>query len=430
MDEEGATFGTSDDFDETGDPERLDAQILAVAAELGVVKPEDPDAVGVWAEYGRLRWIRYSQRRYGDGEPPDLFELDTVVKAFSTALARLPDDAGPDMEGWLAAALGEALEERHPLSSAAPDDLERALELTSRALRLLDVGSPAWFEVGENLAGLYLDRYNVTADAADVDSAIVALRQVLGTPGRAGAESGYARGQLGFAYAMRYDQLERPADRDEAIAAFAAALRHGHDSPAVLRSYADLLVDRAEDTGRDPDVLAALAALHRALADPHFPDEERAELDRYSFMGRFNRYMQARDLPGGGDLADLLSAVAHASAVLDNPAATIEVRDLALLVRAMARIEHMRVTDDVRADIEPVIADLEEVLPRADPELRPAAESLLAMGLLDRARQAPSPQVLDRAVRAADEALQRLAPGDPLRTEMSVTATWTSRSTT
>lgn len=343
-------------MDKDTDPELVDAEIGRLHIELKRLDPRDPiDAVS-WVEYGRLRWVRYTRRRYVEGKPPGRADLHAVIHAFGRVSTVFCAFAEPHDEAWLLGLLGDALRERHSNGFGSPSDLDWAIELMVRALSGLHKGSPLWFDRAEELAGLYIDRYHVTAAVDDFEAARGAYHCLLATPGRNTAETAYAWSELGFVHAMRYEQERDPTDREQAIDAFGTAWRHGANGPPLASSYADLLIDRGEadwryePDRRDGDFRLAVEVLHVAMADSDLSADNRATLDRRALKAHFNRYLASVDSNGHGDEGELLAAAFHWSAVVDNPASQDGPAEIAGLLRSLSVMEHAQVVEDARAD--------------------------------------------------------------------------------
>jgi hypothetical protein len=319
-------------------PEFLDASIDATSSRLWQLDPRDPLDAAVWIDYGQMLWDRYNQTRFAERRHPDRADLDALIEAVERASTAYCGLAEPHAEAEVLGLLADALRERHAIGHGSWTDLDDAVRLMARALSLVGRGTPEWFDRAEELAGLHIDRYQVTFALVEFEAARGALCTLLATRGSDAEETRHAWSELGFVHAMRYERGGLEDDRDRAIEAFAAARRHGASGPPLASSYAAMLIDRGTAMRHDDDFRAAIEVVDAALAGPDLPDENRATLDSRALMAHLNRYHL-----GYGTERDLLAAARHAAAVLDNPAATRRARNVARLIADKSTVSRSRV---------------------------------------------------------------------------------------
>jgi hypothetical protein len=391
-------------------PELVDAWIERLAA------PSGADDTDFLIACGRLRWIRYVQAMFDAQRPSGPIDLDEAIDAFKRAVSRLrtDPDADPDAFVRLLAQLADAFQSRHENCGGAAEDLAAAIDLGTEALSFVDVGSPPWHGLTRAIVDRYAMRYQLTGADDDFAATDAAARTALDHPGSDPEQRAWIWRQLGGLYDARATVSADPSDRDRSIEALRSGWAEGSFDPMLGMSYADVLVARGRDTGGATDLDTALGVLATVDVD-ELPDLLHSPYWQLAMITHLSRFYATAP----GDPRHLVAAIAASTEVIDDPGSEAGVRDEARTVRASARLDHARVTQDLMADVESIIADLEAARGRISPQLAPGVEAQLALVLTERARRTSDPRDIDRAIAFVGDALDRLPPGTPFRAQLA-----------
>ncbi|MGI5243782.1 tetratricopeptide repeat protein [Dactylosporangium sp. CA-139066] len=230
----------------------------------------------------------------------DVQELHAAIGLYR----ELMRDAEP--EAGLLTNLGLALRLRGEVTDSAAD-LDEAVDVSRRAVRLLPGDDPERVGLWSNLAAALVVRYTRRRTAADLDEAIDAGRRAVG--GMRGDDPdrlGYLA-NLATALYRRFGAAHDAADLDEAVihARAAVAAGDGHPMlPTAIMTLANALQVRGE-----PEDLDEAVSLQRAANGIAGPGERASALAGLATTLR-SRYAHT------GALSDLDSAVAYGRAAI------------------------------------------------------------------------------------------------------------------
>ena len=158
----------------------------------------------------------------------DVDSLDEAIHRLRQTVAEFPE---PTRRPQAFAALGASLLQRH-LATAAPEDLDEAVELGFRTVALLPPGHPTLARTAANLAAALLARYRLGADPADLIAAGDLADRAVAASRREAEVLAVAAGM----YAVRHESSGATGDFDRALALWSHIV---NDTAAPLTSRLD-----------------------------------------------------------------------------------------------------------------------------------------------------------------------------------------------
>ena len=300
-----------DRFSEDQDPDDIDAavsyaeQALSEATAAGASRP---DRACHLVNLGTALNTRYEQT----GDPDD---LDGAVRYWTQAIGELPAASAYRPVFLDRLALGHAM--RWEYGGGDEEDLDAAIDC-GRAAVGEGAGNPDAVVYASNLAGALEQRWELHRDPADLDEAVRVFAAAMdGQPGGGASTADLA---VNFAHTLlaRYQAFGGARDLDAALAALsripAEGLR-GAQRSSVAAATARALSMRYEAAGDPADLAVAIAMARRGLAGVPLTSTTRnsrtARLAHLLYL-RFARYGRRRDLDG---------AISLLSGLADGPAA-------------------------------------------------------------------------------------------------------------
>jgi hypothetical protein len=349
-----------------------------------------------------LRFIRCGQAEFVPGRRSAPDDLDRIVQACDQALACLDDD---EIEAATAVRrlLTEALQTRD-----ADGDLDRAIDLGTDAIHSVDADEPEWAVLMDGLANQYFGRYTKhrrADDFAATERALTALFDV------GGPDRGSLWLRLGSLHEERSRAAGDIADHRRAL----EILRAGWEEtgyPMLALSYADAVIN--SDVNSTRTELDSVLTLAERVDVASVLAPVQAQWLHLVMVAHLRR----ATVDGRRDADDLRATAEAAGALIAHQFAEPELRAEARVMRATARLDLAAITGDRMADIDPLLADLADVGPQVNPELRRSADAQLARVLAERARRSGLDQDAAEAEAFAAEALGRLPEGSAEQAEV------------
>ncbi|WP_143027637.1 CHAT domain-containing protein [Lentzea albidocapillata] len=203
----------------------------------------------------------------------DRADLDRSITTMCEAVQLRPGDA------LMLANLSHKLSERFEIMGSKAD-LDESLALGEHARDLIGDDTDEWmrFIVHNGLAGVYRKRFAFTADPADLDRALTALRAALDALPADHPDRAMAQHNLAGFLLYRTTQVEG-ADPEEIVRLFSAAVDAtpaGHPARHSRRvSLAQALLHRSETSSARPDDQAEALRIMRDQLAGYGPDEPR-----------------------------------------------------------------------------------------------------------------------------------------------------------
>ncbi|WP_061295505.1 CHAT domain-containing protein [Herbidospora cretacea] len=247
-------------FERTGDPADLD-RAIAYGRRAGDHAP-----------YNGLNWCHLSfalEARFELLQDPE--SLDEAVDVARKAV-RVASKGDPELPRyWSALSIAVRMRFRH---ARVPDpaDLDEAVEAGANSVRLTPPGHaclPMW---AQTHALALRTRSEHTGSAADMESAMAALRLGVGTPGSPAMVRAQGSANLAVAYMTRFHQSDDDADLAEAVACLRSAISLDRDGDLRSAGYtlnlANALLLQA-DRGANPAARREAEELMRAGSVAH-----------------------------------------------------------------------------------------------------------------------------------------------------------------
>lgn len=360
-----------------------------------------------WYVVAWLRWLRCGQAGLMPGRWAAPDDLDQIVGACDRALARLRRD-DPDDSGLAAATvhlLAEALQSRD-----AAGDLDRAITLTTEALRLIPPGRPDRDALLNALGDNHFGRYVRDHRPADFEAAERAIRALLAT-GRPDRPSLWLR--LGSLHEERFRAGGDIGYHRRALEILRTGWAEGSGYPLLALSYADVVINSGVTA--TPADLDSVLTLSASVDLGSVPPPLQPQWHYLVMVAHFRRAVAE----GRSDPAQLRATAEVAGRLIAHPQAEPSLRAEGRAVRATARLDLAAVTGDRMADISRILADLTAAGPQVNPGLRRTVDVQLVRVLAEQARRSDLAPDIARAEAAADEALGRLPAGSAEWAEVS-----------
>jgi hypothetical protein len=384
------------DYDFETPPELIDRGIVRVGT-LG----DDPMTLYVRAW---LLWLRCMQAAFDPARRSAPDDLDQIVHACDQALAGLRPDDEPGLRTAVCQLLVGALQSR-----AAGGDLDRAIDVGSTALGLVQPGEQQWAVLLNGLADGYLGRFAQEHRPGDFAAAERTLATLFdaGWPDR---PSLWLR--LGSLYEERFRSGGDVTDHRRALDTLRTGWEEDSGYPMLALSYADTVINSGATSDLvDLDQVIALSnqidvASVMAAVQP-----------QWLFLVMMARLRRAT-VDTRRKVADLRAAADTAGRLIAHPLAEPDLRAEARVVRATARLDLAAVLGERMADLGPILSDLTGVGPQVNPVLRRSVDVQLARVLAERARRSGLGRDAAEAEAFAVEALGRLPAGSPEQAEV------------
>jgi len=274
-------------------PEDLDEAIRCSRRALEVSPAADLDLPAMRSNLAAGLIVRF--RRGGD--PADLHEAIAVAREATSS----PDRDDP---GLALRTLSDTLRLRAE-NLADPAALDEAIEVGRAALAVTSEANAGLAGRTSQLAIALLSRFERVGGAADLDEAVVLLRQAV-----AACDDDLDRrrvlSNLNIALHTRFERTGERADLDESIDAATAALRgaDGDDMATIASNLSAALLTRSERTRDLADVVRAVELSRVALANT--PQNHASQPGREANLGNALR----RRFEAGARREDIDEAIA------------------------------------------------------------------------------------------------------------------------
>ena len=387
-----------------------------------------------------LERVREAISTFGSRQDPGLLST-AVEQAMVVVDAVRFDQLDAPTRAYALTLAAAAATLRFRTSAAAPDDLDRAIGWTRRAVAAWPPDDPNAARARANLATALSDRFDRDGNPADLDDALDEYEHAIRGLGADGDRVDVALHGQGMLFHDRARLRDDPADLDRAIACFAEALSSRAPKVGERAGYRNSLGlslrAKGRVTGR-PDLLRAADTAFRTAIDeagPGTPDsvaptlnlaavlQDRAEAENDIALLREALEVYRSELPHL-DPARRARATANAATALidlyrytlDRRLLTEAIRDLrasadtlpdpearsVALANLAAALHEMYDSTGQIAVLDQAIAIQEELL---GPGSRPTERVLnLGVSLLARFRRRRAPEDLDRAIALFEEA--------------------------
>ena len=269
-----AAYALRDSFTATSDRSYLDEALTVAEAATAAATEAPPDsevaASRVWELFASVLVLRFEA--FGQIE-----DLDKGLTAYERALAFARQDRDSADTASLQTNLAVALRLRYEVHQH-DEDLQRSLELAENAVRLLNREDSHRFKIAacNNLGLSVLMAADRDGSVVETDRAIELFQQIVTDPLASPDDMRRAAGNLAGCYLQRYELANEVSDLDRAIEYARGLVERMSgmltDSPGFVAKLAQALLMRYEQRG-DPrdldDSLAVTSDLPSALSGTH-----------------------------------------------------------------------------------------------------------------------------------------------------------------